>query len=127
MLRDDVRLAAIATEHQADELAAELHGEMPWMAPATETVWHVMRRSVREGWPGLRLLPILLDGPPGIGKSHWARRLGQLLTVPMAVVEVTSKIASFGVHVIREKQPEQDCCSINPRAAAKRTHTDRAT
>lgn len=97
VLRDGVRLAAIATEHQADELAAELHGEMPWMAPATEAVWHAMRRSVREGWPGLRLPPILLDGPPGIGKSHWARRLGQLLTVPTAVVEATSENASFGV------------------------------
>lgn len=40
---------------------------MAWMAPATEAVWHAMRRSVREGWPGLRLPPILLDGPPGIG------------------------------------------------------------
>ena len=97
VLRDGVRLAAITTEHKADELAAELHGEMPWMAPATEAVWHAMRRSVREGWPGLRLPPILLDGPPGIGKSHWARRLGQLLTVPTAVVEATSENASFGV------------------------------
>lgn len=67
------------------------------MASATETVWHTMRRSVREGWPGLRLPPMLLDGPPGIGKSHWARRLGQLLTVPTAVVEATSENASFGV------------------------------
>lgn len=66
VLRDGVRLAAIATEHRADELAAELHGEMPWMAPATEAVWHAMRRSVREGWPGLRMPPFLLDGPPGM-------------------------------------------------------------
>ncbi|MBY6142134.1 AAA family ATPase [Leisingera daeponensis] len=97
VLRDGVRLVAITTEHQADELAAELHGEMPWMASATETVWQAMRRSVREGWPGLRLPPMLLDGPPGVGKSHWARRLGQLLTVPTAVVEATSENASFGV------------------------------
>ncbi|MFV1497751.1 AAA family ATPase [Phaeobacter sp. JH20_02] len=97
VFRDGVRLVAIATEHLADELAAELHGEMPWMAPATEAVWHAMRRSVRDGWPGLRLPPMLLDGPPGIGKSHWARRLGQLLTVPTAVVEATSENASFGV------------------------------
>ncbi|MAN59539.1 MAG: hypothetical protein CMC08_06855 [Flavobacteriaceae bacterium] len=34
---------------------------------------------------------------PRIGKSHWARRLGQLLTVPTAVVEATSENASFGV------------------------------
>lgn len=34
---------------------------------------------------------------PRIGKSNWARRLGQLLTVPTAVVEATSENASFGV------------------------------
>ncbi|WP_152618481.1 hypothetical protein [Leisingera sp. ANG-Vp] len=52
VLRDGVKLAAIATEHHADELAVELHGEMPWMAAATEAVLHAMRRPVREGWPG---------------------------------------------------------------------------
>jgi hypothetical protein len=56
-LRGGVRLVRIATEHQADELAAALHAEYPWMAPATEAVWHGMRRSVREGDIGLRLPP----------------------------------------------------------------------
>ena len=56
-LRDGVRLAAIPTEHHADELAAALHAEFPWMAPATEAVWQAMRRSVRCGEPGLRLPP----------------------------------------------------------------------
>lgn len=56
-----------------------------------------MRRSVREGWPGLRLPPLLLDGPPGIGKSHWARRLGALLSAPVTVIEATGESASFGV------------------------------
>ncbi|MEW2915017.1 hypothetical protein [Leisingera sp. JC11] len=103
VFRDGVRLVAIATEHQADELAAELHGEMPWMAPATEAVWHAMRRSVRDGWPGLRLPPILLDGPPGIGKSHWARRLGQMLTVPTAVVEGAKRhLSSIAVQAVTE-------------------------
>ncbi|MRX52230.1 AAA family ATPase, partial [Paracoccus sp. S-4012] len=41
--------------------------------------------------------PILLDGPPGIGKSHWARSLGTLLALPVAVVEATGESASFGV------------------------------
>ncbi|WP_272833841.1 hypothetical protein [Paracoccus fistulariae] len=52
-LRGGVTLIRIPNEHRADELAAELHAEMPWMAPATEIVWQAMRRSVREGWPGL--------------------------------------------------------------------------
>lgn len=97
VLKDGVRLAEIETEHRADELAAALHAEFPWLGPATEQVWHAMRRSVREGWPGLRLSPLLLDGAPGIGKSVWARELGTLIGAPSMVVEATSESASFGL------------------------------
>lgn len=97
VLTNGVRLAEVPTEHRADEIAAALQDEMPWMAPATGQVWRAMRRSVREGSLGLRLPPILLDGPPGIGKSFWARRLGTLLTVPTTVIEATNENASFGI------------------------------
>ncbi|MFZ1340545.1 MAG: AAA family ATPase, partial [Paracoccaceae bacterium] len=60
VLRDGVRPITIPGERRADELAAALHADMPWMAPATEIVWQAMRRSVREGWSGLRLPPLLL-------------------------------------------------------------------
>lgn len=96
-LSNGAGLIEVRGEHHADELAAQLHSELPWMAPATAEVWQAMRRSVREGQPGLRLPPLLLDGPPGIGKSHWARRLGQLLGMPVTVVEATGEQASFGV------------------------------
>ncbi|NDW02622.1 AAA family ATPase [Salipiger sp. PrR002] len=96
-LAGGVRLAEVPTEHRADEIAAALHEEMPWMGPATEYVWRAMRRSVREGDKGLRLPPILLNGPPGIGKSFWARRLGSILTVPTTVIEATNENASFGI------------------------------
>ncbi|WP_449043441.1 AAA family ATPase [Paracoccus versutus] len=97
VLKDGARLIRIHSEHHADEIAAALHGETPWMAQATEVVWHAMRRSAREGWPGLRLPPLLLDGPPGIGKSYWARRLGVLLSTTTTVIEATSENASFGI------------------------------
>ncbi|WJS83918.1 AAA family ATPase [Paracoccus sp. TOH] len=97
VLKDGARLVQISSEHRADEIAAGLHGDMSWMAPATEVVWRAMRRSVREGWPGLRVPPLLLDGPPGIGKSHWARRLGQLLSTTTSVIEATGENASFGI------------------------------
>ena len=96
-LSDGANLVCIPTEHRADELAAQLHAEMPWMAPATDRVWHAMRRSVHEGWSGLRLPPILLDGPPGIGKSHWARKLGEILSAPVSVIEATNENAGFGL------------------------------
>lgn len=88
---------ALPSEHRADELAAALHAEFPWMGRATETVWHAMRRSVRRGDLGLRLPPVLLDGPPGIGKSHWARHLGKLIGVPSMIYDATNENASFGL------------------------------
>ncbi len=97
VLRDGTDLVTIPTEHRADEIAAALHADMPWMAPATETVWHAMRRSVREGDPGLRLPPLLLVGPPGIGKSHWARALGSLVGAPTTIVDATSEPAGFAI------------------------------
>mgnify|MGYP001611816121 CR=1 FL=1 len=97
VLHDGARLIQIASEHRADELAAALHAEMPWMAPATEIVWRAMRRSLQEGRPGLRVPPLLLDGPPGIGKSHFARRLGEVLSAPTTIIEATGESASFGV------------------------------
>lgn len=97
VLRQGVRLSQVTSEHHADELAANLHANFPWLAPATETVWHAMRRSVRSGDPGLRLPPMLLDGPPGIGKSAWARALGNLINVPTMVYEATNESASFGL------------------------------
>ncbi|WP_299928806.1 AAA family ATPase [uncultured Pelagimonas sp.] len=98
VLRDGVDLRMLENEHQADEIASALHVEMPWMAAATERVWKDLRASVRRGDPGVRLSPLLLVGPPGIGKSHWARLLGQHLSVPTTVVEATNEPASFVVN-----------------------------
>lgn len=96
-LRNGVDLVALPSEHRADEIAAELHAEFPWMGPATEAIWNGLRRSVQCGDAGLRLPPMLLDGPPGIGKSRWARRLAGLIGVPDLIFEATTENASFGL------------------------------
>ena len=90
-------MSRIETEHEADEIAAALHAEMPWMARATEEVWHGLRASAREGLPGLRFSPLVLVGPPGIGKSHWARRLAHHLAVPTTTLEATGEPGSFAL------------------------------
>ncbi|EET46396.1 AAA family ATPase [Thalassobium sp. R2A62] len=96
-LRDGVSVTHIHTEHKADEIAAALHAEMPWMAPATEEVWHGLRRSAREGLPGLRFNPLVLVGSPGIGKSFWARRLAHHLAVPTTKIEATGEPGTFSL------------------------------
>jgi hypothetical protein len=96
-LKDGATVSRVLTEHDADVLAAALHEEMPWMGPATEHIWHAMRQTVREERPGFQFAPLLLLGPPGIGKSHWARQLGKLLEVPTTVVDATGEPASFAL------------------------------
>ncbi|MEJ6390577.1 AAA family ATPase [Gymnodinialimonas ulvae] len=96
-LRGGVPVAHVATEHEADEIAAALHAEMPWMAPATEEVWRGLRASARDGLPGVRFNPLVLVGSPGIGKSHWARRLAHHLAVPASKIEATGEPASFSL------------------------------
>ncbi|WP_298837746.1 AAA family ATPase [uncultured Roseobacter sp.] len=96
-LRGGLPVAKVSTEHEADEIAAALHAEMPWMAPATEEVWHGLRASARERLPGVRFKPLVLVGPPGIGKSHWARRLAHHLAVPTTMIEATGEPATFSL------------------------------
>jgi ATP-dependent Lon protease len=47
--------------------------------------------------PGLCLPPLLLNDPPGIGKSVWARRLAEVIGTPAMTDEATSENASFGL------------------------------
>ncbi|MCE6949534.1 AAA family ATPase [Cereibacter sphaeroides] len=97
VLRKGVVLVALPSEHRADEIAAALHAEMPWMAPATNRIWQDLQQSVQRGEPGTHILPQLLDGPPGIGKSHLARLLAELIGVPGLTLEATVENASFGL------------------------------
>lgn len=89
-----MRLDGPANEHAADELASKLYEESPWLAPAIEVIWQDMRRFAREGL-GLKFRPILLDGPSGIGKTHLARRIGELSGLPALDFDVGSGSEGF--------------------------------
>nr|WP_232520667.1 AAA family ATPase [Rhodobacter sp. CZR27] len=97
MLRDGVDLVALPSAHRADEIAAALHAEMPWMAPAVDRIWQDLQQSVERGELGTRIRPKLLDGAPGIGKSYLGRLLAGLIGVPGPIFEATVENASFGL------------------------------
>ena len=82
-----VTLGGPRTEHQADELAAALYDEAPWLGAAIEHIWLGARQSAREGL-GLHFAPIFLDGPPASGKSHLGRRVADLAQVPFVDVDL---------------------------------------
>ena len=95
-LLGEVPAAVMPSEHRADEIAAALHEEMPWMAPATEAAWHALRRSARLGEP-VRVGPLVLTGPPGVGKTAWARRLAGRLAVASTVIDASQGLSSFSL------------------------------
>lgn len=51
--------------------------EFPYAAPVIDTVLHDF-----AGREHVRVRPTLLIGPPGAGKSHFARRLAEVLKIP---------------------------------------------
>lgn len=96
-IKAGAEVVAVPTEHRADEIAAALEDEYPWMNQANDAVWVAMRRSVRRGDLGFRMRPLTLAGRPGIAKSHWGANLGRLLGVPSLIYESTIENASFGL------------------------------
>jgi len=95
-LLGDVPAVTVSSEDRADEIAASLHEEMPWMAPATKAVWDALRRSARQGGP-VRIGPLLLVGPPGVGKTAWANRLAGRLGTASSVIDASRGLASFSL------------------------------
>ncbi|MAY34406.1 MAG: AAA family ATPase [Rhodovulum sp.] len=91
-----MRAIMAPSEHWADEIAAALHAEMPWMGRATETAWHDLRRAARRGTP-IKIQPILLNGPPGIGKSAWTRSLANRLKLPKGQSDAGAGGAGFDI------------------------------
>ena len=62
---------------------ASLRTEFPWMAEANARIGAAIALSkMGQGW--FRIRPLLLVGPPGIGKTRWARRVADIVGVPFA-------------------------------------------
>lgn len=49
------------------------------------------------GGRGFALPPVILVGPPGIGKSHFARRLAELAMLPIRMIDVGGGSAGFRI------------------------------
>lgn len=73
---------------------AELYRELPNFGDALDDVKRqvALAQDCRDG---LEVTPMLLLGPPGIGKTHFARKLAQLLGTGMSLVPMSSMTAGW--------------------------------
>ncbi|SFL49120.1 ATPase family associated with various cellular activities (AAA) [Loktanella salsilacus] len=89
--------AMTVTADRADEIAAAVHEEFGWLAPATQYVWHALRRAAEDGTP-VRVPPVILVGPPGIGKSVWARFVAHQIGLPAVDIDASKGAVGFSIN-----------------------------
>ncbi|TWO68876.1 AAA family ATPase [Caenimonas sedimenti] len=73
---------------------ASLYEQLPNFADALDDVKRHVALS-QDGGDGLEVTPMLLLGPPGIGKTHFARQLADLLGTGMNLVPMSSMTAGW--------------------------------
>lgn len=69
-----------------DIIEETLNAEFPWFTDANKTVMRQLRIRQMAKDKALTLKPLLLVGLPGLGKTTWARRLAELLDLPVRIL-----------------------------------------
>jgi ATP-dependent Lon protease len=73
---------------------AQLYEQLPNFTDALDDVRRHVALS-QDSRDGLEVTPMLLLGPPGIGKTHFARKLADLLGTGMSLVPMSSMTAGW--------------------------------
>ena len=90
-------LAGPPTPHALDEMIAALHASAPWMHDLSTWLYKALRARYAAGQTWLALPPVILIGPPGCGKSSYARTLAALSGAPVRTLDAGASNASFTV------------------------------
>lgn len=82
------RARGVVNRDCMEERIAALHGDYPWLAQASNAVMQHMRSRTADGPAPLHTPPLILLGPPGIGKSSWSRAIARIFGLPSVEVDI---------------------------------------
>jgi hypothetical protein len=85
-LTEPLPLRGDLTAASSKSLLDTLRSEYPWADDLLSDIETALTLSVSSNRPWLSLPPILIVGPPGIGKTRFTRRLGEITGVPARVI-----------------------------------------
>ena len=87
-LKGPLPLARMPSIERLNEIATTLTSEFPWAGEAIDGILAEMIARKRAGSMVLGMMPVLLVGPPGSGKTRLSQRLSDLLDVPNSVISM---------------------------------------
>jgi hypothetical protein len=82
------REAMMRTASGTIMLIEQLRAEMPWFQSVINSIERQLELQLMLGRPWLAVRPMLLVGGPGVGKSHFARRLAELAKTGSGVADL---------------------------------------
>lgn len=91
-LRSPLPLAAMPDIERLDFVHDTLTAEFPWAYEAIDSVLSEMTARKRAGSAVLGMMPTLLVGPPGSGKTRLSQRLSDLLGLPNVVIGMAGMV-----------------------------------
>jgi len=87
-LLSPVALTSLPDMTWLESIRCALSEEFPWAVDAIGIIMNDLFARRRHGVVRLGMAPVLLIGPPGTGKTHFAQRLSDLLGTPNTVINL---------------------------------------
>lgn len=95
LAKSPLPVATMPNVKDIEHVISKLRSEYPWAERTADEISRLLKLRSYFGCNELVLPPMLLVGPPGTGKSRFARRLAQLLSLPF------QSIALGGSHDVK--------------------------
>lgn len=89
-LSDVKSLDGPATTHAVDEMAARLFAEAQNFAPAIEAIRNSAHVHIRRGARWLQIKPIVIQSPPGAGKTTFVHKLAAAAGLPLVYLDCSA-------------------------------------